>query len=54
MSVNTLFSNQIIIAASLESLQPHILRYWQMQKNDKEILGLLLSKHMNTENYGLG
>jgi hypothetical protein len=42
------------MAASLDSLAPHILRYWKMQKNDKEILELLLSKHIDTDKYGLG
>jgi hypothetical protein len=40
--------------ASIEDIGHHILAYWKMRKNDKEILELLLAKHIDTQVYGLG
>ena len=46
-------SNKYI--ASIEDIEPHILKkYWKMRKNDKDILDLLLTKHIDTQVHGLG
>jgi hypothetical protein len=47
-----MISNQCI--AATEDMVPHILKYWKMRKNDKEILELLLANHIDTQVYGLG
>ncbi|KAG6908222.1 hypothetical protein DXG01_005694 [Tephrocybe rancida] len=41
-------------AATLDLIGVHILTYWKMQKNDKEILAILRQKHIDHTQYGLG
>jgi hypothetical protein len=40
--------------ASLEELEPHILEYWSMRVNDKEMLGMLLENNIDRTRYTLG
>ncbi|KAJ7615180.1 hypothetical protein B0H17DRAFT_1152872 [Mycena rosella] len=40
--------------APLGLIGPHTLRYWKMRKNDKEIVELLRTKHLNGTKYGIG
>ncbi|KAJ7511196.1 hypothetical protein B0H11DRAFT_1954316 [Mycena galericulata] len=38
----------------LSLIGSHIMRYWKMQKNDKQILELLRTRHLNGTRYGIG
>ncbi|KAK7016029.1 hypothetical protein R3P38DRAFT_3321518 [Favolaschia claudopus] len=46
--------NQHKPLAPLELVKPHILKYWKMRKNDKEIVELLRTKHLHNSEYGIG
>ncbi|KAJ7773753.1 hypothetical protein B0H14DRAFT_3095982 [Mycena olivaceomarginata] len=38
----------------INDIASHIHKYWKMRKNDKEIVRLLMTHHIDTSKYGLG
>ena len=44
----------IFIAAPLDEIGLHILRYWKMKKNNLEIIEAPREKHINMDIYGIG